>query len=118
MVDQRDDPSQGRKVRAKPPEPELVWVRDFLSVGGTDNITRYCRDDLNGVGLTRVVEGLMCGDLLWSEKCDGVGTLCLFRHCSEGDDVVEVLIWFSSGEAKLEIRGARVEENDREPNAA
>ncbi|MGJ5204367.1 hypothetical protein [Bradyrhizobium sp. HKCCYLR20261] len=119
MVDQREDPSQVAKVRPQAAEqPEAVWVREFLGVGGTDNVTRFCIDDLNGVTLVRAVEAAMCGDLLWAEKCDGVGTQCMFDHSSD-DDRVQVLIWFSSNEARLEIRrAASVKENDREPNAA
>lgn len=120
MADQSEEPISDNAVRRAPPalKPEEVWVLSFLEFTGTDNITRFCQEDLNGVSLTRAVEALQCGGLIWSEKCEGTGTICSFEHESD-DDVVEVVVWFSSVESKLEIRRAmRVEENDREPDAA
>jgi hypothetical protein len=120
MVDQREEPISDLAARRAPVvrKPEELWVRSFLEFTGTENVTRFCQEDLNGVSLTRAVEALRCGELVWSEKCEGAGTICSFEHGSD-DDVVEVLMWFSSVESKLEIRRAmRVEENGREPDDA
>jgi hypothetical protein len=115
MVENRDERPKGRGRR--PPTPEELWIKGFLEYSGTDNITRIYRFDLHGVSLTRAIEAICCGELIWSDKCDGPGAICTFRH--ESDDIVEVVVFFAAGEMVLEIRGAKVvTEEPGEPNAA
>lgn len=115
MPQNGDEPPK-RKRRAL--TPEQVWIREFLEFYGTKNITRLCRDDLNGISLIRAVEALMSGDQVSSEKHDGPGTTCVFQHQSD-DDFVEVTAWFVSTEMVLVIKGASVvKENDGETDAA
>lgn len=115
MVKNEED-LQKRKRRQLTPEQE--WIRAFLEFYGTENITRFCEADLNGVALIRVVEALLCGDQISSEKCSGPGTICVFEHESDADQV-EATVWFAAGEMMLEIKGTRkVKETDGEPDAA
>ena len=84
----------------------------------TENVTRFCRDDLGGVSLIRIAQALMCGEHVSSEKCEGPGTVCIFSHESD-DDEVEVTVWFDAGGIVLELKGARkVKEMTSEPNNA
>lgn len=119
MIQKLGDPPKSRSSRRrKRKSPEAIWVRGFLEFSGTENLTAVCTADLNGVSLTRAVEALSRGDCISSEKCDGPGTLCTFRHEGE-DDLVEVDIFFEAGSVVLKIERARtVLEVSREPDAA
>jgi hypothetical protein len=115
MVENRIKPP-GRRGPA--PSPEETWIKTFLEFSGTDNVTRVYRADLRGVSLTRAVEAICRGEMVRSEKCEGSGALCTFRHESD-DATVEAEVFFSAGEMVLEIRGAEVvTEDDSEPDAA
>ena len=84
---------------------------------GTDNVTRVCRADLHGVSLTRALEAIFLGEMVYANKCDGPGTVCVFRH--EGDDgLVEAKVFFVAGETQLEIQGATIVEVKSEPDDA
>jgi hypothetical protein len=114
MVDKGDDPPK-RKRRLT---PEQIWIRGFLEFYGTENVSRFCRDDLGGVSLIRIVDALLRGEHISSEKCEGPGAVCVFSHESD-DDEVEVTVWFEAGEMVLEFRGARkVKEIKSEPDEA
>jgi hypothetical protein len=116
MVSKGDDPPK-RKRRSRR-APEVIWIRAFLGISGTENITRFCRDDLNGVSLTRAIEAIQRGECVSTDKCDGPGAICTFVHESD-DDEVEVQVFFEAGTVMLEIRGARrVKEVESEPDAA
>jgi hypothetical protein len=115
MVESRDVPPEPKRQHR--PTPEEVWIRGFLEFSGTDNVTRYCRADLRGVSLTRVIEAIFLGEMIRSNKCDGAGAVCLFHHESDCD-AVDVEVFFVAGEMKLEIRGALTVEVQGEPNAA
>lgn len=115
MAKNGDDPPKPKKRRRL--TPEQIWIRDFLEFYGTDNVTRFCRDDLGGVSLIRIVQALARGDHVSSEKCDGPGAVCVFLHESD-DDEVEVTVWFEAGTMMLELRGARkVKEKNNEDAA-
>jgi len=103
MVEENGKPPKPRRQKLT---PEQHWIRELLGFYGTDRITRFCREDLGGVPLIRIVEALTRGDHIDSEKCDGPGTVCIFWHESDEDEV-EVTVWFAAGEMELEIRGAR-----------
>jgi hypothetical protein len=119
MMDQSEEPKPKVRRRKRILSSEEIWIREFVAFAGTENITRYCSDDLGGVSLTRVMETLMRGELTLTSKCDGPGTLCTYEHYSDEGDGVEVTVWFVATEAALEIREARcVKEDDSEPNAA
>ena len=113
------DPSKKPARPKRKPTNEQIWVQEFVQFYGTDNVTRFFRADLNGVSLTRAVEALLSGDMVSSEKCDGPGCQCIFRHRND-DDLVEVEVFFNSGLMELEITPTRtiVEEQGSEPNAA
>jgi hypothetical protein len=117
MVKNREEPPQRSNVK-RLPTPEETWIKGFLEFSGTDNVTRFYRADLRGVSLTKAVEAICQGDLIRSEKCDGPGSVCTFRHESE-DGAVEVKVFFVASEMVLEIRGANaVKEVNGEPDAA
>lgn len=119
MVDERDEPKMKLRGRRKSLPAEALWVREFLKFTGTENVSRVNVDDLNGVGLTRVVEALVLGEMISSEKCEGPGTVCTFEHISDEEDVVAVTIWFEAATGKLVILAAwRVMEDDSETHAA
>ena len=101
-----EDSGEPPKRKRKKQTPEQIWIREFLEFYGTNHITRFCQADLNGVPLIRIVEALTRGNHISSEKCAGPGTVCVFEHESD-DDEVEVIVWFAAGEMELEIRGAR-----------
>ncbi len=116
MANNGDDPP--KRKRRRPLTPEQVWIREFLEFYGTENVTRFCRDDLGGVSLIRIAEALTYGDQVSSEKCDGPGTVCVLSHEFD-DDEVEVTVWFEAGGMVLEITGARkVKEIKSEPDNA
>lgn len=116
MVDTSDEPPQKAKRRRL--TPEEVWIRSFLGFSGTDNVCRCCLSDLGGISLTRAVEALTCGECTSAEKCDGSGTVCIFEHKSD-DDEVEVSVFFVAPEEVIEIQWARVKKEAKgEPNAA
>lgn len=121
MVNQQSTPKPRRpKARPKQPSPEEVWVKEFVEFTGTDGVTSFVAADLNGVSLTRIVEVLRLGDLSWANKSNGAGSVCSFRHSTDPQDVVEVIVWFEANEQKLEIQEAKriILEDDNEPNAA
>ena len=118
MVENRDEPPpEPEKRRRRQPTPEEVWIRGFLEFSGTDNVTRYWRDDLRGVSLTRVIEAIFLGEMVRSKKCEGPGTVCTFLHDEEAGSV-EVEVFFVAGEMRLEIREALTVEVQSEPNDA
>lgn len=119
MVESRDEPDKLNMLNIKRHRfaVEETWVRGFLEHSGTENITRFCPQDMIGVSLTRACEALSLGTCVYSDKCEGSGAICTFEHESE-DDIVEVTVVFVAAEETLEILKARVKENDSEPNAA
>lgn len=114
---------EGRNVpielggQAYEPSEEAIWIRKFLEYSGTQNITRFRVADMIDVSLTRAREAILEGVEVHSEKCDGPGSICVFRHAAE-DGVVEVEVYFVANEMMLEIRGARLEEVRGGSNAA
>jgi hypothetical protein len=116
---QRAATKPSKRQRKRIPPPEEVWVKGFVEFTGTTNVTAFCASDLGGVNLTRVVEALRMGSMVWANKCNGSGSICAFQHAADEQDVVEVLVWFEANEEKLEIREARrIKEDDSEPHAA
>jgi hypothetical protein len=115
MVEDRDEKPHKRRRRVT---PEETWIRGFLEFSGTDNITRVCRADLNGLSLTLAIEAIFLGEMTSSMKCDdGPGAICTFQY--EADvGIVEVEVFFVAGEMTLEIRGAMTVEVRSEPNDA
>src|SRR6476620_11115876 len=105
-----------RKVRRF--REEETWLREFVGFHGTDGVTRFCEEDLDGVSLTLAVEALRCGTVVDSEKCDGPGTVCTVEYYTEEDALVTVLVHFASSEESLTILKAKIEEPDREPDHA
>jgi hypothetical protein len=105
------------KAESKGLSPEEIWIRAFVEFYGTDNTTRCCEDDLNGVSLTRVVEALMLGSLAETVHLQRGGCICTISHQSD-DDLVEVSVFFDADVMKLEIKKANRMEQYREPNAA
>lgn len=107
MENERDELPPKQKARRHQPGPEEIWIKAFLEFSGTDRVTRFYRDGMQGVSLTRAVEALRLGDCLYTEKCDGPGAICRFEHQSD-DDAVEVTVFFVAADEVLEIREARV----------
>lgn len=109
--------------KAKPRRPRgwriaQTWIRAFVRFYGTENVTRFCAEDLHGVSLARVVAALRKGLVMSMEKCQGPGTICTIEHFSD-DDCVEVTVFFESQIMTLEIQGARIiEEQNDEHDAA
>jgi len=119
MAEETSDAQQfrtGRRRRRHSPEER--WVRSFLEYAGTENVTRFCPENLQGVSLTRAVQALARGFCVSAEKCDGAGSVCVFEDADDDIGAVEVTVFFIASEEVLEIRGARVKEKDSEPNAA
>ncbi len=108
MVDSGDDPPTKAKPHAL--TPEEIWVREFLGFYGTENAFRFCIEDLNGVSVTRAYEALTCGECVSAEKCDGPGTVCIFEHKSD-DNEVQVAVNFVASEPWLEVLWAMAVEN-------
>jgi hypothetical protein len=96
----KDPPKRKRALT-----PEQIWIRAFVEYSGTENVIRYRRANLGDVTLIRAAEVMLLGDQVSSEKCDGLGAVCVLRHESE-DDEVEVTVWFVAAEMVLEILGA------------
>jgi hypothetical protein len=116
MVENREESSPKPKRRHESEEEK--WVRSFLAYSSTDNITRFCEDNLNGVSLIRAVEALLVGECIQSDKCDEPGSICTFRHQSE-EDTVEVRVFFEANVMVLEIlEASTVREEKDESDAA
>lgn len=98
---------------------EQLWIRSFVAFYGTENVTRYCEDDLNGIFLVQVLEALTLGTVVSAEKCDGPGTNCTIVY-NEGYSIIRVDVHFVSSEMKLSILSAQrsLEANDEPYDAA
>jgi len=74
---------------------------------GTDGITRFCEGDLGGVSLVRIVEALLCGQVVSAEKCDGPGTICAVEYRPDENEVlISVKVHFVGNEEILTILSA------------
>lgn len=69
---------------------------------------RFCEEDLGGVSLVQVLEALIWGDVISSDKCDGPGTVCEVEHRQDDGVVIAVAVYFVSNEEILTIRRAEV----------
>lgn len=93
---------------------ETTWVREFTRFHGTERITRFAPEDLNGVPLIRIIEALQHGDCIYCEKCDGPGTKCIVVHASEEPPGVRVVVHLVTSEETLTICKAEYEGEDED----
>lgn len=98
---------------------ETTWLREFTRFHGTEGITRFAIEDLNGVTLVRVLEALKDGDCVVCEKCEGPGTKCVVEHKSDEPPNVRVVVHFVANEGALTIcKADSIGETESEPDRA
>jgi len=112
-------PKKGVRKQVQRFPHEETWLKEFVGFHGTDQVTEYSKDDLGGVSLTRIVEAIVCGAVVWADKSDGPGVDCIVEHYADEGDCVRAFLHFVSNEEKLTISAAeRIEESGHEPNRA
>jgi hypothetical protein len=109
--------SDRREKNRRFPDEE-TWLREFVGFHGTDGVTRFCEEDLDGVSLVQIAEAIQRGSVVEAEKCDGPGALCKVEHYTEENALITVSVHFASGEETLTILKAGIEEFGREPDDA
>jgi hypothetical protein len=113
-------PEERDRWQAPSFQHEEAWLRAFLEFHGTDGVTRFNEDDLGGVSLTRIVEVLIRGSVVDSEKCDGTGAICTVEACFEEEAaLISVRVHFVANEEVLTVLSAEeVRRSDNEPDRA
>ena len=97
-------PEKRNRQRVPSFPDEETWLRSFVGFHGTDGVIRF-----GGVSLVRIIEALLCGEVVASEKCDGPGAVCIVEHHREEDAaLVSVRVHFVSNEEELTILEAAV----------